>query len=60
MYSNTLFNMHDIVSNKILVLQHIIKQMADRIANLEKIVAETQQKKSAILLQTSSMPADLE
>ena len=52
--------MHDIVSNKILVLQHIIKEMADRIANLEKIVAETQQKKSAILLQTSSMPADLE
>ena len=52
--------MHDIVSNKILSLQHIIRQMAERIANLEQKVAESQQKKSAILEQTSSMPADLE
>ena len=59
MYSKT-FIMHDIVSNKILSLQHIIRQMAERIANLEQKVAESQQKKSAILEQTSSMPADLE
>jgi hypothetical protein len=53
--------MHDIVSNKILNLQHIIQQMAQRIANLEKIVAENQQKKNALLSQaTSSIPEDLE
>jgi hypothetical protein len=53
--------MHDIVSNKILHMQHIIHQMAVRIANLERIVAESQQKKNALANQTvSSMPEDLE
>jgi hypothetical protein len=53
--------MHDIVSKKILTLEHIIKHMADRIANLEKIVAQNEQRKAALISQTtSSIPADLE